>query len=129
MRLYLIRGLPGSGKSTCAKSLDCLHVETDMYHVVDGRYAFDVTRAKIAHDWCQSTVRAALAEGLDVAVADPFLSAWSLHPYRQLAHEFGATVVILRTTSEYGNTHSVSDDELQRMREQFEDIDDEILVP
>lgn len=128
MRLYLIRGLPGSGKSTYAKSLNCLHVEVDMYHVVDGNYTFSPARAKAAHDWCQGAVRAALSAGLDVAVADPFPSQWLMHPYMQMASEFGATVVIVRTTANYGNIHSIPADELQRMHEHFEDIPGELFV-
>ena len=31
--LYIIRGIPGSGKSSLAKSLGGKHVEADMYHL------------------------------------------------------------------------------------------------
>ena len=35
-RLYLVRGLPGSGKSTFAKSLGIFHIENDMYLMHNG---------------------------------------------------------------------------------------------
>jgi len=39
--LILVRGLPGSGKSTFAKSLGGVHIETDMFFIQDGEYKFD----------------------------------------------------------------------------------------
>ena len=40
-KLIIIRGLPGSGKSTFAKSLNCTHFETDMYFTdSEGNYNF-----------------------------------------------------------------------------------------
>ena len=34
--LYIVRGIPGSGKSTFAKSLGGTHFETDMFFMVVG---------------------------------------------------------------------------------------------
>lgn len=45
MKLTLIRGLPGSGKTTLAKQLGVLHVEADMYFMRDGRYQFEDGKA------------------------------------------------------------------------------------
>ena len=41
--LYLLRGVPGAGKSTLAKQLGCTHFETDTYFMVDGEYKFEKT--------------------------------------------------------------------------------------
>jgi len=50
MQLVLIRGLPGSGKSTMAKALaksGFKHFEADTYHLNDeGDYCFDQANAK-----------------------------------------------------------------------------------
>jgi len=45
-KLILVRGLPGSGKSTFAKTFGCLHVEADMFYIVGGKYRFDGTEQK-----------------------------------------------------------------------------------
>jgi len=55
--LFLLRGLPGAGKSTLAKSLGGKHIEADMYFEYEGKYKFDASRLKEAHDWCQNTVK------------------------------------------------------------------------
>ena len=50
--LVLIRGLPGSGKSTMAKVLALVgfeHYEADMFFVVNGQYRYDATRIRDAH--------------------------------------------------------------------------------
>ncbi len=52
--LYIVRGIPGSGKSTFAKQLvgaDFLVCEADKYFMVDGEYKFDATKLKQAHDF------------------------------------------------------------------------------
>ena len=55
--LYIVRGIPGSGKSTFAKTLGGQHYEADMYFIdEEGNYKFDGTKIKDAHKWCQSFV-------------------------------------------------------------------------
>ena len=48
MRLILVRGVPGSGKSTFAAKVfpGAFHVENDMFHVKDGEYRFDFNKQK-----------------------------------------------------------------------------------
>ena len=45
--LFLLRGLPGSGKTTLAKSLGGMHIEADNYFMVDGEYKFDASKLNI----------------------------------------------------------------------------------
>ena len=56
--LTLIRGVSGSGKSTFAKTLNGIHLETDMYFIdpVTGEYNWDGEKIKQAHEWCQDRV-------------------------------------------------------------------------
>ena len=46
-KLILLRGIPGSGKSTFAKSISnesTGHIESDMFFIKDGEYKFDGSR-------------------------------------------------------------------------------------
>ncbi len=56
--LYIVRGLPGSGKSTFAKFVGDSFVEADMFFMKNGKYEFDMSKIRDAHSWCLSTVRA-----------------------------------------------------------------------
>ena len=55
-QLILLRGLPGSGKSTFAKSLGGIHIEADQYFMQDGEYKFDASQLKHAHNYCYSSI-------------------------------------------------------------------------
>ena len=128
MTLTLVRGLPGSGKSTYAKTLNTLHVEADMYHMHDGKYSFDGSRARMAHEWCQRTVLMALEYGMDVVVSNTFTERWEIEPYLRLAARFRAHVRIVRMTGTYGTVHSVPEVTMARMRDRFEAIEGEEIM-
>jgi adenylate kinase family enzyme len=63
MKLTLIRGLPGSGKSTIARDISyrdhcTVHCETDNYWIRhDGVYDFNKEYLKNAHAWCQQLTK------------------------------------------------------------------------
>lgn len=83
--LYLVRGLPGAGKSTLAAKLAPIVREADQYFVHDGVYNYDPSRISLAHADCLARTRDALETGQDVAVANTFVRRWELQPYRDLA--------------------------------------------
>ena len=82
--LYIVRGVPGSGKSTFAKRLvgdDFLVCEADKYFVdkETGEYNFDFTKIKDAHKFCQNTVETYMKDSLvndnfyrEIAVSNTF---------------------------------------------------------
>lgn len=85
MKLLLVRGIPGSGKSTYAKQWaeenNAVHVEADMYFVQpSGHYAFDPKQIGAAHDWCQLKAAKALEEGTIVLCLTPLLNVGNLSP-------------------------------------------------
>lgn len=121
MKLYLIRGLPGSGKSTYAKGLHALHLEADQYHVRDGRYQFNPSKVKAGHEWCHAMVKNALGLGIDVAVSNTFTQKWEMAPYLEMAKAFGATVEVITMRGNYGSVHGVPEDVIKRMADRWED--------
>ncbi len=128
MKLILFRGLPGSGKSTAAKKLDCLHLEADMWHQREGVYTFDAASAKDAHAWCLATTMDALSVGMDVCVSNTFTQKWELDPYLDMAKALGARVVILKSVHQFGTKHNVPEEVMRRMADRWEDIEGEVLI-
>lgn len=71
--LVLIRGLPGSGKTTMASvpaQVGYAHFEADLFFITDGVYSYDASRIRDAHAWCQRKTREALASGRRVVVSN-----------------------------------------------------------
>ena len=130
MKLTLIRGLPGSGKSTFATRnfKGILHLENDMFHMIDGEYKFDLDRQYKSVDWCLDTAKRALSYGMDVVVSNTFTKREFIEPYRRLADEVGAEFNVYRMTGDHGSVHNVPEDVIERMRSGFEDWNGEVTV-
>lgn len=122
MKLILVRGLPGSGKSTYAKTLEgAFHVEADMYFMhADGIYRFDPTKLGAAHDWCQLQCARALERGESCVVSNTFVKCWELMPYIKMAKTLGANIEIVVMTGQYGSVHNVPAEVLTRMAKAWE---------
>lgn len=126
--LYIFRGLPGSGKSTSAKKIGCLHVECDMYHYHGGEYIWQEEFVQSAIVWCHSVVHDALSRGIDVAVAGTFVRVSSIEPYALMANKFNCNISVYKCTGDYGSIHNVPESSLISMRESWEDYPDEISI-
>ena len=124
MKLTLVRGFPGSGKSTIAKSLDIQltsqHIETDMYWERWGGYHFDTTKLKQAHEWCQENTEILLRNGYDVIVSNTFTTKKELRPYFEISKKFDIVPQVILCQGQYGNVHNVPKEVLQRMKARFE---------
>ena len=128
--LYLLRGIPGAGKSTLAKQLGDSHFETDTFFMVDGEYKFDPTKLRKAHEWCQSQIELAMInnhvtaglDNSDIVVSNTFTQAWEMDAYYELAKQYGYRVFSIIVENRHGgvNQHNVPKDKLQMMKERFE---------
>lgn len=127
--LYLLRGLPGAGKSTLAKKLGDAHFEADMYFTNEnGQYIFNGADIKKAHEWCQNEVQLAMilnhTSGLNesIVVSNTFTQEWEMEPYYKLAETYGYRVFSLIVENRHGgeNLHNVPEDKIKAMRERFE---------
>lgn len=126
--LYLLRGVPGSGKSTVAQNIGGTHFETDKYFMVDGEYKFDPTKLKQYHQMCQDEVNLAMIQNHTanlndvIVVSNTFTQEWEIKPYFDLAKTYGYQVFSLIVENRHGglNQHGVPEDKVQIMKDRFE---------
>lgn len=126
--LYLLRGVPGSGKSTVAQNIGGTHFETDKYFMVDGEYKFDPTKLKQYHQMCQDEVNLAMIQNHTahlndvIVVSNTFTQEWEMKPYFDLAKTYGYQVFSLIVENRHDglNQHGVPEDKVQIMKDRFE---------
>jgi len=130
-KLLILRGLPGSGKSTFARKLSeqfgVAHFENDAYLMHDGKYIWTPEDAKNAAKRCFSDTIAELRSGRDAIVSNVFVTCKAVNKYVRAAEEAGAKVMVMRMTGDYGNVHDVPRSTLMSMRAGFEDYPGEKL--
>ena len=122
--LMLVIGLPGSGKSTFAKTVpNASHYEADMFFVDEnGNYNFDRTKLKQAHEWCQRMTSRDLMNGKNVVVSNTGLQQWEREAYYKIAQKCGAKIKVKVMTENYGNIHNVPQEALDMMKKRFQPL-------
>ena len=121
--LYLVRGLPGAGKSTIANALGNVVLAADMFHTDEnGVYNYDTSKAREAHEWCRNETQRAMTHEVTIAVANTFVRDSEIQPYIDLAKIYGYRVHTIVVENRHGseNVHGVTPDIIGRMREAFE---------
>jgi predicted kinase len=120
--LYIVRGVPGSGKTTfCKNQLGVKPYEADDFFMINGKYCYDRKKIKMAHYFCRQNVKQALKKGNPiVAVANTFVKKFMLEKYIQMAKTYGYRVEIIIMKGNYENVHNVSPEIIQRMKNDFQ---------
>ena len=122
--LYIVRGIPGSGKSTFAKQLTSNVFEADHYfYDNDGNYNFIPSEIKEAHKECQQFVGYAMESGIPkIAVSNTFTQEWEMEPYFEMAKKYGYAVFTVVVENRHGgkNVHNVPEDKIQVMKDRFQ---------
>ena len=128
-RLILVRGLPGSGKTTFAKSLGIFHVEQDMRLMRDGKYEWSKETVADAVRFCQAAAKLAILEHIDVVVSNTFTRVWEFQPYIDFAIKNGYSVTVYKASGYFGSIHNVPESSMTAMRDRWEDFDGELDLP
>lgn len=126
--IYLLRGIPGSGKTTVANKISrmldgAVVVAADDYFTdMNGNYNWDPKRIHVAHAVCKERVEKAMRdEEYPIIVHNTFTKESEMKDYFDLAKDYGYTVFTLIVENRHGsnNAHNVPQETLDKMRERF----------
>ncbi len=114
--IYILKGLPGAGKSTFVKTMPDADVfSADDYHIVEGKYVFDPKRAGYAHNECFKAYLYKMMQPRprrDIIVDNTNTTLMELSPYIRVAEATARDYKILyflidAATSIQRNIHEV----------------------
>lgn len=134
--LYIIRGIPGAGKSTLGNAIKdalnkragyeiCEEHENDKFFTKVNpktgveEYNWNPRRMGAAIHDCEDKVRAALEDGKDCVVANTFTKKSEFINYINMALELGVDYVVIKCDGGFQNLHSVPEETLKNMRERM----------
>jgi predicted kinase len=131
VRLLVLRGLPGCGKSTLARTLHTdfgfTHLEADTHFETADGYRFDPARASDAHAWVTREAHAALLAGKRVVIANTHVRQWELAASLGLATLAGVGVVVVECMGAWENVHHVPAEVIETMRGKWEALPEGVL--
>ncbi|KAG9491933.1 hypothetical protein GDO78_000437 [Eleutherodactylus coqui] len=135
-QIYLLRGLPGSGKTSLARKLkrdypSAVVFSTDDYFLLeDGSYSYDPDLLQDAHKWNQKRARKAMNRGKTPIIIDNTNTvAWHMKPYAVMALQNRYQVLFLEPNTHWKfnvgelarrNSHGVSREKIQRMKNAYQ---------
>ena len=126
--LILLRGLPGSGKTTLAKLLSenntypVFSVDDYFTNEVTGEYIFNFQNNHLAYKQCEALTNDAMQQAIPkILVHNTFTMDWEMEPYFKLASQFNYKLFVVTVENYHGhqNVHEVSDEQLQKMAEKY----------
>lgn len=127
--LFLVRGVPGSGKTTVASIIENLSdkvykVAADDFFVnEDDGYNFDGSKLGDAHRFCRNKTSEAMENGYElIIVHNTFVQRWEMLNYFRLALEKNYRVHTLITENRHksGSIHDISESKIEEKKEDFE---------
>ncbi|MFN5620093.1 MAG: ATP-binding protein [Flavobacteriales bacterium] len=125
--LILLRGLPGSGKTTLAHVLSedgkyPLFSVDDYFTDESGHYDFRFQENHLAYKQCEEGVKLAMqSHAQKIILHNTFTMEWEMEPYFKLAAEHDYRLHVLTAENRHGNknVHDIPEEHIERMRAKY----------
>lgn len=133
-KLFIVRGHPGSGKTTFAIKLarrlkkinETRVVESDQFCQPPGcPYIYRRADNKYSHQWCRLEALRQLRQGRNVVVSNTFVTCESIDDLIEIC---GNPVRVYRMTENYASIHGVPVEKIQEMKDNMEPYPGEVIV-
>lgn len=126
MKISIIRGLPGSGKSTLGRKISAesgaVLLEQDMFRIRDGAYVFN-SKDRVKEAFLK-TLRTFAQFGADIVVTGVFATCKSIEEVLSACRcprGSDKTVSVIHCANNFGTTHGVPEEVIRSMRDSWED--------
>ena len=119
-KLLILRGSPGSGKTTLATSkFDGWKIcsADDFFTDKNGKYKFDGRQLQLAHDSCYQRTVAALEQGVNVVVDNTNKSIWEFKRYLSIPN---VEIKVYRVASQFKSTKNIPDHIIQKYTAEYQ---------
>jgi predicted kinase len=121
--LIILRGLPGSGKSSFAEILNTKAICcADDYHIHNKKYEWTNFNNTKAHEWCQRKCRRFMKIGAErIVIANTNTTEKEMKPYNYMAESFGYKIFSIIMENRHGssNIHNVPINTMEKMKKRF----------
>lgn len=132
--LILVRGLPGSGKTTFSKKFKdesterFMHFEADQYFYDENNvYDFNYEELEYAHQYCYTNTADMLINNESVIVSNTFTTLKEMSSYIHLSERLGTKLKVIKCIGDFGSIHNVPESTLDKMKNRWENYSKEII--
>ncbi len=120
--LFILAGIPGSGKSSIARMLaPNANFSADDFFEKGGQYNWTPDKLYIAHKTCQNNVEKAMKNNENfIAVHNTNLNNRERKPYIELAEKYDYSVNVIVCEGNFKDIHNINEEAKYNMAKKFQ---------